>query len=210
MTVTGPDIGTPEYKEAMKHGTIGKYLKARYKIFERGKEMPPPWAIQSEEIKKEINRIFKDPKDPEMKRGLKSVVYLYNFFHVTGGIPASKETRIKLLKLLHPLLTADTGQDVAIRLSHFMHNSQERNLVECYRNGSITPELAAILNDKYEWTDELYKQHFLPERSFLLPYLLEEKKLDFTPFRGPDDAGDEWYFDYKIGFSPLPRIWRLT
>lgn len=203
MTATGPDMGTPEYKEAMEHGTIGKYIKARYKIFEREKEAPP-WAIQSEEIKKEINRIFKDPKGPETERGLKSVVYLYNFFQVTGGIPASKETRIKLLKLLHPLLTADAGQDVAIRLSHFMHNSQERNLLERYRNGSITPELVAILNDKYEWTDELYKQHFLPERSFLLPYLLEEKKLDFTPFRGPDDAGDEWYFDYKIGFSPLP------
>jgi hypothetical protein len=85
-----------------------------------------------------------------------------------------------------------------------MLNSQGRNIAECYRNGKITPELVAILNDRYEWTDELYRQHFLADRSFLLPYLIEEKKLDFTAYKREGDTGDEWYFNYKIRFSPLP------
>lgn len=196
--------GTPDTREAMERETTRKYIKARYKFYDRGKIAAPPWATMGGDAKQDINTVFGDPDDPGMKRGLRGILQLYNFLQASGGLPAEKETRMKMLELIRPLMQAAGGRDFPESLLHFMVSAQKRNLAESYREGKITPELAKILNDKYEWTDDLYKQHYLADKSFLLPYLIEEKKLDFTAFKGESDTGDDWYFDYRISFSPLP------
>ena len=68
MTADGPDMGTPEYKEAWQRGTVKKYLASRYKIIRREIQNPPPWEIIGEETLETMGRLFGEDMD---KRSIK-------------------------------------------------------------------------------------------------------------------------------------------
>ena len=199
MTADGPDIYTEEFRRV-----VDKHYKTRYKMTKAFRSTAtPPWKIPEDEINKELLKCFKDPRDKNFEIGMKHVMGALYFLNATGGIPATKEQREKLFKLIVPMLKT-TEENVSGFLPGLMIISRRLNLKEAYKGGNITPELATILNDSYELTPEFYRLHSLPERSFVLPYLLDEHKLDFSPFKGPDDTGDEWYFNYRIAYTPLP------
>lgn len=202
MTADGPDMGTPEYKEAWQRGTVKKYLASRYKIIRREIQNPPPWEIIEEETLETMGRLFGE--DMDKKPGKLYIAAVATFAEATGGLPKDKESLERLLALIAPAVRAN-GRDIIGRLLYIMGAAQRLNAAAKYKKGEITPELAAILTDEYEWTPEIIREKYLAESTFLLPYLIDEKKIDFSPFKGKADKGDDWYFDYAIRISPLNK-----
>lgn len=200
MTATGPDKGTPEHQETKHRGTLDKYLRSRYMKFLGELRNPAPWEVLDEGTTDEITAVF---GPPDQTIGSRYITDIVSMAKATGGLPKDKESRTKFLQMIAPLIK---GQDTGLvgRLHSCMIALQDVNAAEKSQKGDITPELVTILNDTYELTEELYKLHNMGERSLLLAYLIDEKKIDFSPYRGKGDTGDDWYFDYRIAFSPLP------
>lgn len=194
-----PGSGT---KEKQKEVTINKYMRYRFNRFADGIRNPQKWELISEEVQEELKEAFGD----DALQGYEIISAVAVFAKATGGLPKNKEERLALLHLIRPILQGPAAETTA-QLCRFMKASQAMNLVDCYDKGKINPELAGILNDSYEMTEDLYKHNYAGPgmlRSGLIPYLIEEKKLDFSIFRGREDTGEEWFFNYRISTSPLP------
>ena len=202
MTATGPDKGTPG-KQTTKHSvTQNKYLRSSYMKILGEIRNPAPWEVLEEETMDAIAEIF---GPPDKKTGMRYNTAIVSLAKATGGIPKDEENMTKFLRLVAPIIKGP-GVEMVMRLHSCMGALQALNVAEKSQKGKITPELAAILNDTYELTEELRRLHVTGERSLMLAYLIDEKKIDFSPYRGKGDTGADWYFDYRIGFSPLPTL----
>lgn len=206
MTADGPDKGTREY-EAMSdfmklyQQNARKYSHLRDALM-RIRDYSNMTTIESEFLE-EVRQVFGFKPGPQTG-GIRYAVQAKRFFTATGGTPDTKEDREKILKLIRPLLESE--QDISARLARLMELSRNVNFADYYLNGGITPELLEVFNNVDHLTPELYEKENIADPSFYLPYLLENKLLDFSPYRGKDDTGDEWYFNYRIEITPVPLL----
>ena len=173
-----------------------RYMQARARNISNKIANPPTWEIIDEELQAELEEAL---GSEYYKNNVASVrEAISEFRKTTGELPKDKIDRMKVLTLI---ATAFKGPAVELcrNLCSFMDASRYMNLAESYKKGKIKPELKAILNDTYK------ENPLGQEKGPLLPKMIKEKKINFESFKGKDDKWDDWQFDYRISFSPLPN-----
>lgn len=181
--------------------TISRHMRYMFNQFAKRIKSAPPWELVSETLENELKEVF----GSDFENHYKIASSVVAFAKATGGLPKDKEERTELLQLIAPMLKSDAEAVVSL-LQKFMYASRSMNAADVYSKGHVNPKLAAILNDRYEMTEELYNHHYgtTMRYSDLIPYLIREGKIDFTPFKSGADKEEDWYFDYRISVSPLP------
>ena len=208
MTADSPDKGTLEHEamsdfmklyqqNAIKYGHLRDMLNHTRDYYNL--------TIIEPDFLKEVRLAFGLKTSPG-SGGLKYATQAKRFFIATGGTPDNKEGRERLLKMIRPLL--ETEQDISPRLTYFMELSRKLNFADCYIHKVITPGLVDTFQNVDELTPEMYDNKKIADPSFYLPYLLESKQLDFAPFKGENDTGENWYFNYRIDTTPVPLLTR--
>ena len=124
------------------------------------------------------------------------------FVDLTGPLPQKAAERKKVLQKVNELMGSNFAPYLLSYLEYLQHCSSYNNLAAAYRNGTISPGLLAILEEEYIMPEEY---RFMPVAE-ILRKLVEEKKIDFEPFRGEKDIEENWPFFYRIAFSPLSAM----
>lgn len=86
------------------------------------------------------------------------------------------------------------GLDDLLALSAF------NNLLKAYKGKQISRELLAILEQEPGKVPHKYENS---DKAVIIANLIKAGKADFTPFRKKKDIEQNWYFFYRIDFSPL-------
>lgn len=146
----------------------------------------------------------------DIEQGSKHLSEIFLFIELTGPLPKDPAEREKLIEQITPALQNENFFRLLESLQNLKKWAALANLVTEYTKGNITPELAKILDIKYEWPPEYYATNF-DDRALLFK-LLEDRKLDFSPYRGKHDIEANWqnFFiqNYRVAFQPLPSMRR--
>lgn len=86
------------------------------------------------------------------------------------------------------------GLDDLLALSAF------NNLLKAYKGKQISRELLAILEQE---PGKIPRRYETSDKAVVIANLIKAGKADFTPFRKKKDTEQNWYFFYRIDFSPL-------
>ena len=126
-----------------------------------------------------------------------------NFIQLTGPLPIDEKERTKITEIL----LSNQGQEVFNSLSYNLMRlqkaSQYETLLDAYNSNAITPGLLEILNADFTQPPETEGNM---KAAAIVFKMIREGKLDFEPFRGPQDKDPEWMLYYGISFTPLPEI----
>lgn len=146
----------------------------------------------------------------DIEQGSKHLSEIFLFIELTGPLPKDPAEREKLIEQITPALQNENFFRLLESLQNLKKWAALANLVTEYTKGNITPELAKILDIKYEWPPEYYATNF-DDRALLFK-LLGDGKLDFSPYRGKHDIEANWqnFFiqNYRVAFQPLPSMRR--
>lgn len=146
----------------------------------------------------------------DIEQGSKHLSEIFLFIELTGPLPKDPAEREKLIEQITPALQNENFFRLLESLQNLKKWAALANLVTEYTKGNITPELAKILDIKYEWPPEYYATNF-DDRALLFK-LLGDGKLDFSPYRGKHDIEENWqnFFiqNYRVAFQPLPSMRR--
>lgn len=146
----------------------------------------------------------------DIEQGSKHLSEIFLFIELTGPLPKDPAEREKLIEQITPALQNENFFRLLESLQNLKKWAALANLVTEYTKGNITPELAKILDIKYEWPPEYYVTNF-DDRALLFK-LLGDGKLDFSPYRGKHDIEENWqnFFiqNYRVAFQPLPSMRR--
>jgi hypothetical protein len=126
---------------------------------------------------------------------------IMHFAALTGPLPKQKPKRQEIIDLLAPAFRNGFYGYLSPYLEGLNQWAQYENLVAAYQNGKISPELLAILEEEPEPMPQEYAGMDKGAKIFKM---IQEKKLDFEPFRGERDTETNWFFFYRVAFSPLP------
>lgn len=146
----------------------------------------------------------------DIEQGSKHLSEIFLFIELTGPLPKDPAEREKLIEQITPALQNENFFRLLESLQNLKKWAALANLVTEYTKGNITPELAKILDIKYEWPPEYYATNF-DDRALLFK-LLGDGKLDFSPYMGKHDIEENWqnFFiqNYRVAFQPLPSMRR--
>ena len=123
------------------------------------------------------------------------------FAELTGPLPKAKGERQDILKQIDKLTKNNFFPYLINYLQYLQDCNRHSNLIAAYKQGTISPELLAILNDKYMAFPAEYR--YMPEPE-VLRKMYEEGKLNFEPFREEHDTEANWPFLYRVAFHILP------
>lgn len=186
MTASGPDKGTEEYKNAKAKMTGGLHTLTGGTIYFS--------AELTEEEKRQV-----------LEKQEKFIIPLKNFEEVTGPLPKDKESRKAVTDLLNPALEEGFFGYLFTYMKTLKEWAEYETLTDAYKKGTITPALLEILKEKPPHPPEEFNGL---EAGAVIFKLVQEGRLDFEPFRHEVDIETNWFFFYRLSFTPLPYMRR--
>ena len=181
MTASGPDKGTEEFKNAKAKMTDGLHTLTGGTIYFS--------AELTEEEKRQI-----------LEKREKFIIPVKNFEEATGPLPKDKDNRQAFMELLNPSLEEGFFGYLFTYLEELKKWAEYETLIDAYKKGTITPALLEILKDKPPQPPEEFNGL---EAGAVIFKLVQEGRLDFEPFRHERDIEANWYFFYRLSFTPL-------
>ena len=144
----------------------------------------------TEELQREIKEHFG-----------KNINSVKSFILYTGPLPEDKEARLKIYAALKPFTKHFF---YTVGLANFYELAMYEHINTAYKNGKLPPELVEVINDKYQWPEDILQTFFESSDESPLDCLLKQGRLNFEPFRGPKDTEANWFTNYPIVLYPLP------
>lgn len=119
-----------------------------------------------------------------------------------GPFPEAEAERSKIIKGLAPFFKCAYNSTIFHLVEKYLVISITERIRKAYHAGKIRPELCALLEmdlPPYKKTDNPLK-----DWRELAAGMIQTGKADFSPFKGPQDTGENWLFKYHIAPLVLP------
>lgn len=119
-----------------------------------------------------------------------------------GPLPEAGADRAAIIEALGTFHKCAYNRTIFNMIGKYLENSIAERIVRDYHAGAIRPELAALLEKdlpKLERTEN-------PAADWrgITAKMIREGKADFSPFKGPQDTGENWLLKYHIAPLIIP------
>ncbi len=119
-----------------------------------------------------------------------------------GPFPEAEAEQSKIIKDLAPFFKCAYNSTIFHLVEKYLVISITERIRKAYHAGKIRPELCALLEmdlPPYKKTDNPLK-----DWREIAAGMIQTGKADFSPFKGPQDTGENWLFKYHIAPLVLP------